>query len=169
MFTLATRTKRSVRPRLETPTDQPMSTDEFAAIRRAMGDRLRRLREALGLTQEGLANELHVSTPAVSAWEIGRNEMSIARMARFASDRRLLILDYLAMGDLNGLRFDLATRIQTSERAESARPSGPRRRGPKKQTDTTVRDAQTFPPVVHRTLHEEEQSDIVRPPYKRPV
>ena len=39
---------------------------------RAIGDRIRMMRELHGMTQEAFAKRVHVSQPAVSQWEAGK-------------------------------------------------------------------------------------------------
>jgi transcriptional regulator with XRE-family HTH domain len=49
-----------------------------------MASRLRRLRDAAGLSQERLAREIGVSTRAVQGWEYGKRDFSFKTAARLA-------------------------------------------------------------------------------------
>ena len=54
-------------------------------------DELKRLRARLGLTQEGLANQLGVSRETVARWEIGSRgitEPIVRLLARLAAEAR---------------------------------------------------------------------------------
>lgn len=50
----------------------------------ALGDRIRKSREAAGFTQRQLASELEVNPATVSLWESGRNEPDIETVNRIA-------------------------------------------------------------------------------------
>ena len=50
----------------------------------AVGRNLRRLRERAGLTQDALAERLHVTRQAVSSWETGRNQPDIETLTALA-------------------------------------------------------------------------------------
>lgn len=52
---------------------------------RTIGGNIRELRESAGLTQTELANKLHVSDGAVSAWESGRIQPKTQRVSALAS------------------------------------------------------------------------------------
>jgi transcriptional regulator with XRE-family HTH domain len=50
-----------------------------------LADRVRRYRQAAGLTQAQLARRLEVEQSTVSAWENGRKTPTIANVARIAA------------------------------------------------------------------------------------
>lgn len=75
-----------------------------------MGARLAAVRDALGLTQEDMAAQMGVVTTALSAWESGRNQIDIVKLARSA-DRWGYTTDWVARGDLSGLRRNLADKV----------------------------------------------------------
>lgn len=76
-----------------------------------MGARLQAIREALGLTQEDMAANMGVVTTTLSAWESGRNQIDIVKLAKSAA-RWGFTTDWIARGDLSGLRKDLADKIE---------------------------------------------------------
>ncbi len=49
-----------------------------------IGERMREARTLLGITQQGLADELGVSRPAVSQWETGAMHPELATLERAA-------------------------------------------------------------------------------------
>lgn len=57
-------------------------------------ERLKELREELGLTQEELGKRINVSRTAVSGWEIGSSEPNILNLIKL-SDIFNVSLDYL--------------------------------------------------------------------------
>ena len=65
-----------------------MHTEQFSAF-------LRRRRKELGLTQEQLAKKLHVSTAAVSKWELGKSLPDIAKIEDLASALEVSVLEVL--------------------------------------------------------------------------
>jgi transcriptional regulator with XRE-family HTH domain len=87
-----------------------MSGVPDSEAQKAMGARLAALREALGLTQEDMAAQMGVVTTALSAWESGRNQIDIVKLARSA-DRWGFTTDWVARGDLSGLRRNLADKV----------------------------------------------------------
>lgn len=78
---------------------------------KAMGMRLRAIREALGLTQEDMAAHMGVVITALSAWESGRNRIDIVKLARSAA-RWGFTTDWVARGDLSGLPRAIADRVE---------------------------------------------------------
>ena len=66
-----------------------------------MGERLRKIRKCMGLTQEQVANYLGVSTPAVNKWEKGNTYPNISLLPALA---RLLKID---MNELFSFREEL--------------------------------------------------------------
>jgi len=65
-----------------------MNTEKFA-------DFLRSRRKELGLTQEQLAERLHVSTAAVSKWERGKSLPDIAKIEDLAAALEVSVLEVL--------------------------------------------------------------------------
>lgn len=65
-----------------------MNTENFA-------DFLRERRKTLGLTQEQLAEKLHVSTAAVSKWERGKSLPDIAKIEDLAAALEVSVLEVL--------------------------------------------------------------------------
>lgn len=78
--------------------------------RKAMGRRLRAVREALGLTQEGITDDLGITITGWSAWESGRNAVNVVLLSRVAR-RYGFTTDYITSGDLSGVRKDLADKL----------------------------------------------------------
>jgi len=75
-----------------------MNTEKFA-------DFLRERRKALGLTQEQLAEKLHVSTAAVSKWERGKSLPDIAKIEDLAAALEVSVLEVLR-GELSAEPLD---------------------------------------------------------------
>lgn len=96
-------------------------------VQRLMGARLKAIREALGLTQEQMATNMGVVVTTLSAWESGRNQIDIVKLAKSAT-RWGFTTDWVARGDFAGLRKDLADRLEALSEAEPAprrgRPTG---------------------------------------------
>ena len=65
-----------------------MHTEQFSAF-------LRQRRKELGLTQEQLAEKLHVSTAAVSKWELGKSLPDIAKIEDLAAALEVSVLEVL--------------------------------------------------------------------------
>lgn len=63
-----------------------------------IAEQLKNRRTALGLTQEQIANRLHVSTPAVNKWEKGHSTPDVALLPALA---RLLQIDMNTLFDFN--------------------------------------------------------------------
>lgn len=123
-----------------------------------MGARLRAIREVLDLTQDQVAEVAGVGLTTISGWESGRNKIDLVKLARIASYFSFTT-DWVARGDLGGVRFDLAQRLQQRLRGEMAAQPARRGRppGPSKGEDAPplVRDAESDPPAPRRqTLHE---------------
>lgn len=74
------------------------------ATRRAVGQRIRTLRELLDMTQGALADKVHVTQPAVSQWENGQTlpalplQFSIADHLRTTRSRLFRELDAIEEG-----------------------------------------------------------------------
>lgn len=92
-----------------------------------MGARLQIIREALGLTQEDMAEKMGVVMTTLSAWERGRNQIDIVKLAKSAT-RWGFTTDWVSRGDLSGLRKDLADKVEAIVAKEPiprrGRPSG---------------------------------------------
>lgn len=73
------------------------------------GEVIRRLRRERGLTQEGLAELLGVSVPAVSKWENGKSMPDItllsplARVLRTTPDKLLLFKEQFTKEEVDGM------------------------------------------------------------------
>lgn len=135
-----------------------MSKTPDTAAQRAMGVRLQSIREVLDLTQEQLADVAGVSVSTVSGWEVGRNQIDLVKLAKLA-ERFKFTTDWVALGDLSGLRFDLAMKLQARARNHMAAPKVTRGRPARKQhqddTPPLVRDADDgLPPPRGGTVHE---------------
>jgi len=123
-----------------------------------MGARLRAIREVLGLTQEEVAEVAGVGLTTISGWEGGRNKIDLVKLAKLA-DSLGFTTDWIARGDLGGLRFDLAQKLQQKLRRDLATPTVRRGRPPGQPAPgdepPLVRDAESDPPPrPGRTLHE---------------
>jgi transcriptional regulator with XRE-family HTH domain len=60
----------------------------MSAVAKVLGfrhEQIRRLREGLGLTQQEFADRIGVTKQAISAWEIGRSEPSMAKFLRLVN------------------------------------------------------------------------------------
>lgn len=72
-------------------------------VRQMVGRNLKRLRQRAGLTQDALAERLHVTRQAVSAWETGKNQPDVETLAALAealgADVRELIYGPGAAGE----------------------------------------------------------------------
>lgn len=106
-----------------------MSGVPDSEAQKAMGARLQAVREALGLTQEDMAKNMGVVVTTLSAWESGRNQIDIVKLARSAT-RWGFTTDWVARGDLSGMRRDLADAVE----AILTRLPAPRRGRPPART-----------------------------------
>jgi transcriptional regulator with XRE-family HTH domain len=104
-----------------------------------MGVRLQVIREALGLTQEDMAKNMGVVVTTLSAWESGRNQIDIVKLAKSAT-RWGFTTDWVARGDLSGLRKDLADKVETIV----TKVPTPRRGRP------PIRAKMVNPPIIQR-------------------
>ena len=82
-----------------------------------MGSRLHVVRDALGLTQEDMAETMGVVVTTLSGWETGRNQIDIVKLAK-AATRYGFTTDWVARGDMSGLRKDLADKIESMAKTE---------------------------------------------------
>jgi transcriptional regulator with XRE-family HTH domain len=111
-------------------TRRPPNTSE-ARLRREMGRRLKLVRKAVGMSQSGLAQTIGVAAVTVSAWELGRNQIDILKLAE-AAKRHRFSTDWVILGTLSSLRQDIADRVQAIEvlspengRGRPTRPPAP--------------------------------------------
>ena len=102
-----------------------MSGTPDSEVQKVMGGRLRVVREALGLTQEDMAENMGIVVTTLSAWESGRNQIDIVKLAKSAT-RWGFTTDWVARGELAGLRKDLADKVE----AIIAKGPAPRRGRP---------------------------------------
>lgn len=65
-------------------------------LQRALGRNIRRIRQARGLTQEGLAEHLAVSAKYLSELERGKRNLSLQAVERLSSDLEQAPLELLA-------------------------------------------------------------------------
>lgn len=72
--------------------------EEKAALRQTLGERIRAVRQARGMTQEFVAESLGVSRQAVSKWESGASDPSTSNLLALAK-----LLDIPAETLLNDL------------------------------------------------------------------
>ena len=66
-------------------------------------EKLKQCREEIGLSQEDIAERLHITRQAVSKWERGINEPDIETIVRL-SDMYNVTIDQLLRGDLSVVR-----------------------------------------------------------------
>jgi transcriptional regulator with XRE-family HTH domain len=122
--------------------------------KREMGRRLKLVREAVGLSQSGLARDIGVAPVTVSAWENGRNQIDILKLAS-AARRHRFSTDWVILGELSSLPEDVADRLQAIETLATetgrGRPSRPpafrrlRTPGPNSPTGKPRRAARIVP------------------------
>jgi transcriptional regulator with XRE-family HTH domain len=105
-----------------------MSGEPDSEAQKAMGARLQAVREALDLTQDEMAKNMGVVVTTLSAWESGRNQIDIVKLARSAT-RWGFTTDWVARGDLSGLRKDVADKVEAIL-ATGRRPRRGRRPAP---------------------------------------
>jgi transcriptional regulator with XRE-family HTH domain len=72
-------------------------SNDLASTRRQLGETLREARVKAGLTQADLAANLDVTQVAVSKWENGHNDPTVANLRQIADVLRL------DLGDFDGL------------------------------------------------------------------
>lgn len=136
-----------------------------------MGSRLRRIREAKGLTQPALADIMGVTTSAVSAWENGRNIVDAVALGA-AAKYLGFTTDYVILGEIGGLPFDLAREVQRRERAELGATGAQRGRPKGRPSVPAVRDIPDTAAPPHRprgaTVHEPDER-YIPPPKTRDV
>lgn len=105
-----------------------MSDQPDSELTREMGIRLRRVRQALGLTQVQIVRGYGITPSGWSAWEGGRNQIKVTALAKLAN-RYGFTTDYVSKGDLSGVRKDLADRLQLLD--DEPAPSKPTRGRPR--------------------------------------
>ncbi|MCB5955402.1 helix-turn-helix transcriptional regulator [Enterococcus sp. CWB-B31] len=89
----------------------------------SLGKQLKSHREQLGLTQQEVADQLHVSRQTISNWEVGRNYPDIPTIIQI-SDYYELSLDVLLKGDeylMKKMNEDAAAlqRLKTKKRLDT--------------------------------------------------
>jgi transcriptional regulator with XRE-family HTH domain len=139
-----------------------------------MGARLKALRETLGHTQAVLADVMDVGVTTVSAYETGQNPIGVLELERAARVFGFTT-DYVILGDMSGLRFDLALKLQARERAAAGAEPGPKRGRPRQAPSLAdfpplprggpplLRDAPaTGTPIDRSRLHEEQAGFVPR-------
>ena len=116
---------------LQWPNHAAVSGIADSEAQKAMGARLQAIRQALGLSQEDMADHMGIAVSTLSAWEIGRNQIDIVKLAK-AATRFGFTTDWVARGDLSGIRKDLADILEgmaSGDRSPRGRPRG-RPKGP---------------------------------------
>ena len=88
-----------------------------------MGQRLTVIRRALDLSQEELASKIGVAAAALSAWEVGRNQIDVVKLAK-AARRYGFSTDWVTLGDISTLRRDLADKVEAIVRLGVTRGPG---------------------------------------------
>ena len=78
--------------------------------RNAVGERVRLLRESLGLTPTEFASKANLPRPGVSNWESGRQRPGF-KDAKSICDVYGVTLDWLFLGRIEGLRYEVASRL----------------------------------------------------------
>lgn len=150
-----------------------MANPGKTAHQKAMGQRLKQLREALDLTQAAFGEWAQVGATTIAGWESGRNMIDLVHLA-WAADGLGFTVDFIAKGDIGGLRHDLAVKLQSVQRRalEAGPPvrGRPARRGTEASGSPLVRDvpdAGAKPP--RSRMHEPSQQPFLGKPPTRPV
>jgi transcriptional regulator with XRE-family HTH domain len=111
---------------------------------KAMGAGLRKVREALDLTQADFAEKAGVGTTTIQGWEAGRNQIDVVALAWLAKNFGFT-MDYVGLADIGGLRVDLAKKIQARQRGKQTEAMSPRmshrRRAKDENSDDPAPDA----------------------------
>lgn len=107
-----------------------MNTEANSARKIEMGGRLRAIREVHGLSQAAMGEIMGIVTTGISAWETGRTTIDLIALTR-AAERLGFTIDYVALGDMSGLRFDVALKLQEYLRNVAPGNAGKRGRRPK--------------------------------------
>lgn len=132
-----------------------------------MGLRLKRIREALDLTQKAFGEAAGVGATTVAGWESGRNMIDLVHLA-WAAEVLPFSLDYVALGSISSLPHDTAVRVQALERAAIGAPAPARGRPRKAASAPLVKDLpDDHIPPGRRTLHDLERSFIPPPRARR--
>jgi len=122
-----------------------------------MGTRLKAVREAGGHTQDEFGKVCAVGVSTISGWESGRNQIDVIALARLA-DAFGFTTDWVARGDIAGLRFDLAVKLQAHIRAAAGavKPSRgrPRKPRPEAAPPTVAEAPEPVARTGRRVLHE---------------
>ncbi len=139
------------------------------AEQRAMGARLKAVRETLNLTQRIMGEIMGVGETTVSGWEVGRNQIDLLALAR-AARHCGFTTDWIALGDMSGLRFDLAVKLQNllrlGDQPAPARRGRPPRPGPADPVQGKIPlfrdvDASATPPRAE--MHEPQEQFLPQP------
>ena len=85
---------------------------------KAIGERLRLTREAMGLTQAEFARQARVSPSAYNQYEKGRIRPAIDQAVRMREAHKIT-LDWIYCGDNSGLRVQLADAIKALRQTRS--------------------------------------------------
>lgn len=133
----------------------PMAHLPASKLQVVMGARLRRLREAKGLSQATIADVIDAAENTISSYERGRTKIDIIALSRIC-EYFGISTDYIVLGVLGILPFDIAHAIQQAERAELGETTTKRARGrpPKTITPTLNEIAEPGLRQPKPTLHD---------------
>ncbi len=79
-----------------------------------VGGRLKKVRNALNLSQVDLCNQINVATNTYNQWEKGRSLLDPLAAVRFANIHGVT-LDYLYRGNISGLPYHIVQSIEKGE------------------------------------------------------
>jgi transcriptional regulator with XRE-family HTH domain len=96
-----------------------------------MGRRLAKVRAALGMTQSDLAALVGGGQSKISAWENGVTTIPL-RVLRALHEQRGIDPNFIILGELGRLPYEVAERIAPDVTPFTPRPSEARKRGPYK-------------------------------------
>jgi DNA-binding XRE family transcriptional regulator len=88
-----------------------------------IGERLAATRDAVGLTQQGFADQFGCSRSAIANWEIGRSLPDIHTMMRFC-ERYEIPLDWVYQGKSARLPLEIAEKVINPHPRSARRPAG---------------------------------------------
>lgn len=84
--------------------------DDAGRSTRAIGNRLTKIREVMGLTQTKFARSIGVTQGTVAGWEGGHRPPGL-KIGHALCDKYNLTLDYIYRGDTSGLPLSLLTEL----------------------------------------------------------
>ena len=128
---------------------------------KAMGRRLKLVRELRAIRQEDLAEAVGYSTTALSAWESGRNRIDVVALGRLV-DVLGVTADYIILGREGGISFELVMELRQRD-AQHAMNDEPKRGRPRKQPADPLTFGQRPQDMRRPSGLREKQSRIVPP------